>query len=347
MRALVTGGGGFLGRYLVEQLLARGDAVTVFARSAYPDLSALGAIVTRGDLQDAEAVTNACRGVDVVFHVAAKAGMWGAWDDFYGVNVLGTQNVIEACRKCGTPKLINTSSPSVIFDGKPQEGVDESYPYPMHYESPYPYTKAVAERAVSAAHGPDLLTVSLRPHLIIGPRDNHLIPSLLARARTGLLPQVGTGTNKVDLTDVTDAARAHLLVADALVPGAPVDGELGRGRVYFISQDEPVQLWPWIRGLLRELGLPEPRLRVSLATARAGAAVLEAAHRTLHLPGEPRLTRFIASELAQSHYYSIARARRDFDYTPLLTMVEVQAKLVDWLRNAFEASPGWWSKVES
>lgn len=338
MRALVTGGGGFLGRYLVEQLLARGDAVTVFSRGAYPELSALGAVVVQGDLRDADAAARACAGVDVVFHVAAKAGMWGAWDDFYGVNVVGTQNIIAACRKCGTPKLVNTSSPSVIFDGKPQEGVDESYPYPAHYESPYPHTKAIAEQAVAAAHGPGLLTVSLRPHLIIGPRDNHLVPSLLARAKTGLLPQVGPGTNKVDLTDVTDAAHAHLLAAAALVPGSPVDGLPGKGRVYFISQDEPVPLWPWIRSLLRDLGLPEPRLRVSLAAARAGAAVLEATHGALHLPGEPRLTRFIASELAQSHYYSIARARHDFGYAPQLTMAEVRTKLVDWLKNSSESS---------
>ena len=338
----MTGGGGFLGRYLVEQLLARGNAVTVFARGAYPELEALGARVVRGDLRDAEAVKRACVGIDIVFHVAAKAGMWGPWDDFYGVNVIGTQNVIAACRADGVHKLIYTSSPSVIFDGKPQEGVDESYPYPARYESPYPHTKAIAEQAVIAAHRADaqdapvggarsvpLLTVSLRPHLIIGPRDNHLLPALLSRARTGLLPQVGDGTNKVDLTDVEDAARAHVLAADALEPGSPLDGPPGQGRVYFISQDEPVTLWPWIRALLRDLGLPEPRLRVSLGVARAAGALLETLHTLFHLPGEPRLTRFIASELAQSHYYDISAAKRDFGYAPQRSMAEVAKRIVE------------------
>jgi nucleoside-diphosphate-sugar epimerase len=334
---LVTGGGGFLGRYIVEQLLARGDDVTVFARGAYPELEALGARVVRGDLQDAEAVKRACAGMDVVFHVAARAGMWGPWDDFYGVNVTGTQNVIAACRANGVPKLVNTSSPSVIFDGTPQEGVDESYPYPTHYESPYPHTKAIAEQAVTAAHGADaqgvpLLTVSLRPHLIIGPRDNHLLPGLLARAKTGLLPQVGDGTNKVDLTDVEDAARAHLLAAEALTPGSPLDGPPGHGRMYFISQGEPVNLWAWIRALLRTLDLPEPRLRLSLEAARAAGAALEKLHTILHRPGEPRLTRFIASELAQSHYYDISAARRDFGYVPQRNMTEVTARVTAWVR---------------
>ena len=325
---LVTGGGGFLGRYIVEQLLARGDAVTVFARGTYPELEALGARLVRGDLQDAEAVKRASAGMDVVFHAAARAGMLGPWDDFYGVNVVGTQNVIAACRANEIPKLINTSSPSVIFDGAPHEGVNESYPYPTRYESPYPHTKAIAEQDVIAAHGSDLLTVSLRPHLIIGPRDNHLLPGLLARAKTGLLPQVGDGTNKVDLTDVEDAARAHLLAADALIPGSALDGPPGRGRVYFISQGEPVNLWTWIRALLRALDLPEPRLRLSLRAARAAGAVLEKLHTVLRRPGEPRLTRFIASELAQSHYYDISAARRDFGYVPQRAMAEVTARIV-------------------
>ena len=338
MKALVTGGGGFLGRYIVEQLCERGDAVTIFSRGAYPDLTAAGVRVVRGDLRDADAVTAACEGMDVVFHVAAKAGMWGAWDDFYGVNVVGTQNIIAGCLWHSVPKLINTSSPSVIFDGDSQEGVNEDYPYPSHYESHYPHTKALAERAVSAAHGPNLLTVSLRPHLIIGPRDNHLIPVLLARARKGLLPQVGEGENRVDLTYVEDAARAHLLAADALAPGSPVSGPSAQGRVYFISQDEPIVLWPWIRELLTMLDIPEPKLSFSLPMARFAGGVLECVHKTLHLKAEPRITRFIASELAQSHYYDISRAKDDFGYIPQLTMEQARQKLVAWLKCSEEGS---------
>ncbi len=320
---LVTGGGGFLGRHIVEQLLARGDAVTVFSRGAYPELESLGARVLRGDLQDATAIRAACAGIEAVFHVAAKAGLWGPWDAFYGANVTGTENVIAACRAQSVPKLINTSSPSVIFDGRSQNGVNEDIPYPARYESPYPYTKALAEQRVTQANSEALLTVSLRPHLIIGPRDNHLLPGLLAAARAKRLPQVGDGTNRVDLTWVEDAARAHLLAADALKPGSPI-----AGRVYFITQGEPVTLWPWVRSLLRALNLPEPRLRISLPAARALGGALEGLHRALRLRQEPRLTRFLASELAQSHTYDITRARRDLSYTPQLSMAEVYTRLL-------------------
>lgn len=323
MKTLVTGGGGFLGRYIVEQLLAQGDTVTVFSRGAYPELEVLGARVMRGSLQDAAAVQKACTGMDAVFHVAAKAGLWGPWGEYYAINVTGTENVISACQKQGVPKLINTSSPSVIFDGCSQEGVNEDIPYPEHYESPYPHTKALAEQSVTQANGKSLLTVSLRPHLIIGPRDNHLLPGLLAAARARRLPQVGDGSNRVDLTWVEDAARAHLLAAEALTPGSPV-----AGGIYFITQGEPVTLWTWIRALLRDLNLPEPRLRLSLPVARMLGSVLESAHRSLKLPGEPRMTRFLASELAQSHTYDISRARRDFGYHPQISMAEARTRLI-------------------
>ena len=133
--ALVTGGGGFLGRYIVELLLDRGSRVTVFARGAYPDLGQLGAQLVRGDLADLDALTQACRGVDIVYHVAAKAGLWGPWDEFYRANVTGTENVIAACRARGVPRLVYTSTPSVVFDNHPHQGVDESLPYPDRYET--------------------------------------------------------------------------------------------------------------------------------------------------------------------------------------------------------------------
>ena len=325
--ALVTGGGGFLGRYIVEQLLDRGNRVTVFARGHYPELGRLGAQLVRGDLADLDTITQACKGVDVIYHVAAKAGLWGPWNDFYRANVTGTENVVAACRANGVPKLVYTSSPSVIFDGSDQRNIDETTPYPARYESPYPETKAMGEQRVLEANGDGLLTTSLRPHLIFGPRDNHLLPSLLAKARMGRIPQVGDGTNKVDLTYVEDAARAHLLAADALAPASPV-----AGGIYFISQNEPVVLWSWIKELLQRLTLPPIRIRIPLGIARAVGSLLTATYRGLNLRGEPPLTPFLASELAQNHYYDISAAKRDFGYRPQCTMAEATARTVTWLR---------------
>lgn len=317
MKTLVTGGGGFLGRYIVEQLLERGDEVTVLARGHYPELAQLGARPIQGDLQDAETVGQACAGMEAVFHVAARAGFWGSWESFYGPNVVGTQNIIAGCRQQGVPKLINTSSPSVVFDGRPHHGADESLPYPSRYENYYSHTKAIAEQLVTAANGPDLLTVSLRPHIIWGPRDNQILPRLVARARADKLIQVGDGANKVDATYVEDAARAHLLAADRLTPDSPV-----AGAVYFISQNEPVNLWDFVNQLLARLDVPPVRRKISLPVARAIGAALEFVYRAFRLKGEPRLTRFLASELAMSHYYDISRAINELGYRPQVSIEE-------------------------
>jgi nucleoside-diphosphate-sugar epimerase len=166
----------------------------------------------------------------------------------------------------------------------------------------------------------------LRPHLIWGPRDTHILPGLLERARAGRVIQVGPGTNRADLTYVEDAARAHLLAADALQPGAAAAGS-----VYFISQDDPVRVWPWINDLLVRLDIPPVRRSIPLWAARAASSVLELVHRALRLAGEPRLTRFLASELAMSHYYDISRARRDLGYLPQFTMEEGLARTVAYL----------------
>lgn len=327
MKALVTGGGGFLGRYIVEQLLERGDDVIVFARGEYPELAQAGATLVRGDLQDRQAIQEACKGIETVFHAAAQAGIWGKWESFYQPNVVGTQNVISACRAQGVPKLLFTSSPSVVFDNRAHEGSDESLPYPEHYENFYSHTKALAEQEIIKANNPDLLTVSLRPHLIWGPRDPHLLPRLIARARARQLMQVGNGENLIDITYVEDAARSHLLAADALTPRSLVAGS-----IYFISQDAPVNLWDWVHNLLKELNIPPLKRHISLSTARKIGTVMETVYRVLKLSGEPRMTRFLASELALSHYYDISKAKRDLHYQPRFSMDAALEKTLPFLR---------------
>jgi len=328
LRALVTGGGGFLGEYVIDHLLARGDQVRSLARGTYPQLAAKGVECMAADLRDAAAVREACRGVDVVYHVAGLAGIWGPWQQYYGINVQGTQNVIAGCRAHGVPKLVYTSSPSVTFDGQPQEGVDESAPYPKRWLCYYPQTKALAEQAVLAANSQALTTCALRPHLIWGPRDRHLIPRLIDRARGGQLRRVGNGKNLVDMVYVDNAAAAHLQAADALGPGSPV-----AGRAYFITQGQPVNCWDWINEILALVGLPPVRRSISLGAAWAIGATLEGVYSVLRLKSEPRMTRFLAAQLGTSHWFKIDRARADFGYDPQVSTAEGMRRLAASLRS--------------
>jgi nucleoside-diphosphate-sugar epimerase len=317
MRALVTGGGGFLGRAIVDQLLARGYLVRSFARGSYPELTARGVEVVRGDLVDSNAVLRAVKGSEVVFHVAAKAGVWGPAVDFFNANVTGTDNVIRACEQEGIARLVYTSSPSVVFDGRDMEGVDESVPYARTYHAHYPRTKALAEKRLLAANSSKLATVALRPHLLWGPHDTQLTKSILARGRAGTLTRIGRRDPLVDFTYVENAALAHLLAADRLSPGAAISG-----RPFFVSQGEPVPLWSFVDRLLAAGSLPPVQRTISPRLAYAAATLLELAYNLLPLKGEPRLTRFLAQELCTAHWFKIDAARRELDYTPIVSIEE-------------------------
>src|SRR5207253_2996512 len=126
----------------------RGDTVRSFSRQSYPDLNTLDVEELPGDLADAAAVADAVAGCDVVFHVAAKAGIWGPADEFFRANVVGTRNVLAACRQHGVRRLLFTSSPSVVGSGRDIKGDNESLPYPRDYTAHYPRTKAISESEV-------------------------------------------------------------------------------------------------------------------------------------------------------------------------------------------------------
>lgn len=329
MNVLVTGAGGFLGRYIVERLLTRGDRVRALGRKQYTDLQALGVETFCADLRDRDSVVDACRSVETVFHIAGIAGLGGRWKDFYQINTLGTRWIIEGCRRHGVGRLVYTSSPSVIFDGNDQCGVDESAPYPHRWLCHYARSKALAEQDVLSANGSNgLLTCVLRPHLIWGPRDRSLNPRLLDRARCGRLVQVGDGTNQIDTTYVENAADAHMQAADALNKGSAV-----AGKVYFISQGEPVNCWDWINKQLAMAGLPPVRRSVSFATAWTLGICFDAAYRVLGLQGDPPMTRFLAAQMARSHYFSIDRAKRDFGYVPAISTAEGVRRMAEWSKS--------------
>ncbi len=168
MNALVTGGGGFIGSALVNELVCRGFSVTSFSRGDYPELRKLGVKLKCGDLADIAAVLDACSGMDIVFHVAAKAGIWGSYQEYYSTNVLGTENIVRACREKKISRLIYTSSASVVFNGNDIEGSNESLPYPSRSLSHYAATKALAEKYVLKSDSENLKTIALRPHIVLG-----------------------------------------------------------------------------------------------------------------------------------------------------------------------------------
>jgi nucleoside-diphosphate-sugar epimerase len=333
MNCLVTGGGGFLGLAIVKQLVAQGHTVRTVQRSRYASLDAMGVEQVQGDISDAGAVIAAAKNVEVIFHVAAKPGVWGAYSEFHIPNVVGTQNVLAACRHHCISRLIYTSSPSVVFSGRDENQITEAAPYPRRYLAHYPKTKAIAEKMVLGANSLSLATIALRPHLIWGPGDPHLVPRIIARARIHRLKMIGKGRNLVDSTYIDNAADAHLRAAEHLIPGAAC-----AGKAYFISNGEPLPMRELIGKILGAAGLPAELPSVDARVAYAAGAMMEMGYKVLGLKREPLLTRFVARQLSTAHWFDLTAARRDLNYEPLISIDEGMRRLAQSLRESSEGA---------
>lgn len=309
---VVTGGGGFVGGALCAELRRRGAEVVSLARGDYPELRAQGVRCERVDLGDSNHdLSSILDGADAIFHTAAKVEMWGPFDQFYRANVLGTRNVLKAARAAGVRKFIFTSSPSVVAGPGDLEGVDESCPYPARHLAHYPSTKAIAEREVLAESDESLFTISLRPHLIFGPGDHNFIPTILSRARSGRLVRVGDGSNKTDLCFIDDCVSAHLLANDALDRNSAA-----RGRAYFITQGQPVNMWGWIDRVLQRNGIAPVAKSIPASLATGLAYCFELLARVRGSESVPLLTRFLVHEMCSNHYFNIEAAKRDLGFVP-------------------------------
>ncbi|MDR3210351.1 MAG: NAD-dependent epimerase/dehydratase family protein [Planctomycetota bacterium] len=308
---LVTGGGGFIGRHIVMKLLAKGYPVTVLGRRHYPDLASQGVRCLLGDLQDGMAVKQAADGCQAIIHTAGLAGLGLRPQPFYLANVLGTRHVLQAARELGISRLVYTSTPSVVYDAAGIEGGDESLPYSRAFLSPYAASKAEAEQMVIASNSPTLLTSAIRPHLVFGPGDNHLIPGIFERAKTGRLRQIGNGSNLVSVSYVEDVAESHLLALESLG-----GNRKAAGQVYFINQPEPVNCWDFINSLLIKEGLPRVSRHLAYSLALPAGWLVENTYRLLGRRTDPPLTRFLVSQLATSHWFKTSKAERDLGWRP-------------------------------
>jgi len=325
MKVFVTGGGGFLGVAIVQKLVADGYEVVTYSRGRYEILDRLGVKHFQGDLLDYEQLKTSMEGCEAVFHVAAKVGMWGSYASFYEANVTGTDHILTACLELEIPRLIFTSSPSVVYDGG-SEGMDESLPYPKKFDAYYPQTKAIAEQKVLRANCPALSTCSLRPHLIWGPGDPNLLPSFVDRRRKNKLRILGNGEYLVDTIYVDNAASAHLLALRAM---SKDPGTIG-GKAYFLSQDEPIAIREFIDRLLDAGEQPPVEKCISPKVGLFAGWLLQNLYRWFRIPSEPPVTLFIAKQLSSAHWYDISAAKRDLGYVPTVSIDEGMKRLKAW-----------------
>ncbi|RYZ55083.1 MAG: NAD-dependent epimerase/dehydratase family protein [Proteobacteria bacterium] len=315
MKALITGAAGFVGSHLVDSCLAQGHSVRVIVRKS-SDLTYLKTLEDRieivyGDLTDCESVLKAAAGMDVIFHPAGRVTDWGSREDFYQANCVATEHLLEAAKAAKVPRFVFVSSPSIFADNEDHIDFDETKPYPKHYANYYAETKAISEREVLAANSPTLVTCSLRPRGIWGPRDKSgFLPKLMSSIAKGKLKNLAPGKKVMtSICHVQNIADACLLAA-----ASPNVG----GKAYFIADDEQLVLWDFLDEVARTFGLKPIEGSVNPVILNFLVGMIELIWKIPALKNKksPPISRYSASLLTKHGTYSIARATKDFGYRP-------------------------------
>jgi nucleoside-diphosphate-sugar epimerase len=309
--AFVTGGSGFVGAALIRRLVADGWAVRALARSpeAEAAVRAAGAEAAPGSLEDPKTLEAGARGVEYVFHAAAKLGDWGDWKEFRRVNVGGTRHLIAACRAAGVRRLVHVGTEAALLRGQPLIAADERTPLALDSPAPYAATNAQAEAAVIEGNGSGLETVVVRPRFVWGAGDTSVLPRLVRLARSGQFRWIGGGHQLTSTTHVDNTVEGLVLAAERGTPG----------NAYFVTDGSPVVFREFVAALLATQGVQAPEGEVPLWAGRVLARGSEIAWRLLPLPGEPPVARFGLWASALEATVDDAKAREQLGYVPVIT----------------------------
>jgi nucleoside-diphosphate-sugar epimerase len=312
-RAFVTGGSGFVGGRLIEALRARGIVVVALARSdaSAGKVEAAGATAARGDLDDLAALEAGMRGCDVAFHAAAHTDQFDPLEVHMRITARGTEHVIAAARAAGVRRLVHVGTEAVLADGRPIVRADETRPLPARALGAYPLTKGLAERAVLAAEGLEVVVV--RPRFVWGKGDASLLPEIVAAVQAGKFAWIGGGHYPTSTCHVANAVEALLLAAERGTPGA----------IYFATDGEPVDFRDFVTELLATQGIAAPTRSIPHWVARTAVALTAWMKR-------PPLTRTAFALMAHEVTVDDGKARRELGY---VGRVSVQAGLAE-LRGA-------------
>ena len=322
MRIGVTGATGFLGGRLAPALAIAGHDVTGFGRN--PERGNM--LVKQGvrflpvDLSDHSGLAKSFEGLDLVIHSAALSSVWGTYAQFHAVNVIGTENVIKACRSGNVRKLIYISSSSVYFDYRDRFGISEEQAIANPPPSAYTRSKIAAEAAIKKAR--DMNWIILRPRGIFGPGDSSIVPRALRIARKGWFPLVRQGDVMVDLTYVGN-------LVDLLE--YCVKSEDGAwNQIYNVSNGEPVRIVDFFDELMRGLELSPKKVVVPVGLMKISAAIVQSLA-TLFQTTEPPLTRYTVGLLSYHQTLDISKSQELLNYAPKISIGEGLQRTVESL----------------
>jgi nucleoside-diphosphate-sugar epimerase len=309
--AFVTGGSGFIGGALIRRLVGDGWTVKALARSdrSAQAVEAAGAEAVRGDLDDVAAMASGAAGADVFHHAAAKVEDFGDPADFERVTVQGTANALAAAREARVPRFVHVGTEAALMAGQALVNVDETTPLRPDSPSPYPWSKAKAEKAVRDANGDGLETVVVRPRFVWGHGDTTLLPRIVQMTRKGRFAWIGGGRHLTATTHIDNTVEGLVLAAERGKPGG----------VYFVTDGAPVVFREFVSEMIRTQGVEPSTRSVPLPVARAVAAGAEGAWRLLGRKDNPPLTRFAVWASGLECTINDSRAREELGYREVKT----------------------------
>lgn len=329
MKVLVTGASGFLGSYIVDKCIAQGDSVRVLVRKTsnidylkkYPDIE-----YVYGDLTDMASLREATKGMDTIYHSAARVTTQGDRTQFYNDNVLSTQCLVDEAKKQGVKRFIFISSPSIFFDFSHQNNINETYAYPKKYINLYSETKALAEQYALSANDENFTACSLRPRGIWGPRD-----------KTGFVPKIVLGMLKEKFPDISDGKDIYATLchvenaADACILAAK--SEKVGGKAYFITDDEVVNVWGFLNLLGKTFNTPAITKKINPKVLMRIGGLFDLIWKipVLARKVEAPLSRYAVGLLTYSSTFNISAAKNDFGYNPKVNQSTGMASLKNWV----------------
>lgn len=325
-KILVTGATGFLGKYIVEELVRSGAQVFALGRNeqAGKKLEETGAVFCRGDITDKTSCAGFFEGIDGVIHAGALSTVWGRWEDFKAVNVDGTRNICELCAESGVKRLVFVSSPSVYSGKKDRFNIKEDDYDSSNELNYYIKSKILAEAVIREFCSKGLYTVTIRPRGLFGIGDTSLVPRLLLANKKSGIPLFHGGKNYVDITCVESAAHACVLALDA---------HNCNGEVFNITNGEPMQFRKILEMFLSAIDEQPKYLRLPFGLAYGAAGLLEGFYKLTKKKGEPALTKYTVCTLAFSQTLDISKAQKKLGYKPVKTMSEGIRQYGQWWKN--------------
>ncbi len=324
---LVTGGTGLLGSHIVEQLRRRNRPVRALVRrgSDVAWLKSQGVELAEGDVTDLESLRRACRGVECVYHSAARVGDWGPWPDFVRITIEGTAKLVQAAAEAGVRRFIHISSISAYgyVDGE-NVVLDETAPLGvnLHRWAYYSRAKVEAEKLVWAAHreGRIRLTV-IRPSWLYGPRDRASIGRLVDAVRTGKAKLIGGGDNRLNVVYAGNVAEACIAAADS---------ERALGEAYNCSNDGVLTLRQYFNRIAEAAGAPPVTKTVPYRVAYAAGFILECIGHLFRLKNPPMVTRYAVWLMGRRSFFDTKKAREHLNWQPTVTYDEGIPMTVRW-----------------